>query len=77
MRLDEMSEPRRRALQALVAETRWVGDFDSDTIEPAEQLSSNRYYINTDAFDEASGFESCMEPWDPPTSLCANGRGRA
>jgi hypothetical protein len=70
MRVDEMSKPRRRALQALVVETRWAGDFDINTIEPAEPLSSNRYYFNTDAFDEAGGFESGMEPWNMRANEC-------
>jgi hypothetical protein len=74
MRVNEMSEPRRRALQALAVETRWAGDFDGDAMEP---LSSDRYYINTDAFHEAGGFESGTEPWNPPTSLSGHRRGRA
>jgi hypothetical protein len=54
----------------LVVETRWAGDFDINTIEPAEPLSSNRYYFNTDAFDEAGGFESGMEPWNMRANEC-------
>jgi hypothetical protein len=61
MRVDEMSELRRRALDALAVEARWAGDFDGDAMQPAEPPFLNHYYIDTDALDEA-GVKSELEP---------------